>query len=67
MCYYLINLHNCDELVSGGVAGVMGVAGVAVALLQPLREVAVGVEKVDRRESVGRGGGSITTPSRESR
>ena len=58
MCYYLINLHNCDELVS---------AGVAVALLQPLREVAAGVEKVDRRESVGRGGGSITTPSRESR
>jgi hypothetical protein len=49
MCYYLINLHNCDKLVSG-VAGVMGVVGVAVALLQLLREVAAGVEKVGRRE-----------------
>jgi hypothetical protein len=36
--------------------------GVAIALLQLLREVAAGVEKIDRRESVGREGGSITTP-----
>jgi hypothetical protein len=50
MCYYLINLHNYDDLISRGVAGVMDVAGVAVALLQLLREVAAGVEKVDRRE-----------------
>ena len=45
----------------------VGVAGVAVALLRLVQEVGAGVEKVDRRESVGRGGGSITTPSRESR
>jgi hypothetical protein len=37
-----------------------GVAGV-VALLRLLREVGEGVESVDRREGVGRGGGSITT------
>jgi hypothetical protein len=50
-CYCLINLYNRDELVSGG-----------VALLQLLWEVAAGVEKVNRREGVGRGGGSIATP-----
>ena len=59
--YYLINLYNRDKLVSGGIAGVAGVASVAVALLQLLREVAAGVEKVDRREGIGRGGGSIAT------
>ena len=36
--------------------------GVAVALLRLLREVGEGVESVDRREGVGQGGGSITTP-----
>ena len=51
--YYYLNLRNRDKLVSGGVA---------VALLQLLREVAAGVEKVDRREGIGRGGGSIATP-----
>ena len=43
-------------------AGVVGVAGVAVALLRLLREVSEGVESVDHKEGVGRGGGSITTP-----
>ena len=38
-----------------------GVAGVTVALLWLLREVGESVESVDRREGVGRGGGSITT------
>ena len=33
-----------------------GVAGVAVTLLRLLREVDEGVESVDRREGVGRGG-----------
>ena len=41
--------------------GVAGVAGVAVALLRLVREVGAGVEKVDRREGIGRGGGSIAT------
>ena len=36
-------------------------AGVAVTLLRLLREVNEGVESVDRREGVSRGG-SITTP-----
>ena len=39
-----------------------GVAGVAVALLRLLREVSEGVKSVDRKEGVGQGGGSITTP-----
>ena len=43
-------------------AGVAGVAGVAVTLLRLLREVDEGVESVDCREGVGRGGGSINTP-----
>ena len=42
--------------------GVAGVAGVAVALLRLLQEVSEGVESVNRKEGVGRGGGSITTP-----
>ena len=36
-----------------------GVAGVAVALLRLVREVGKDIEIVDRREGVGRGGGSI--------
>ena len=40
--------------------GVVGIAGVAVTLLRLVWEVAAGVEKVDRREGVGRRGGSIT-------
>ena len=40
--------------------------GIAVALLQLLQEVGKGVESVDRREGVGRGG-SITTPKVGSR
>ena len=39
----------------------MDVAAIAVALLLLLREVTAGVKKVDQREGVGRGGGSITT------
>jgi hypothetical protein len=47
------------SLFPGGVAGV---AGVTVTLLRLVREVGEGVENVDRREGVGQGGGSITTP-----
>ena len=39
----------------------VGVVGVAVALLRLVWEVGAGVEKVDRREGIGRGGGSIAT------
>jgi len=42
--------------------GVTGVTGVAVTLLRLVWEVAAGIEKVNRREGVGRRGGSITTP-----
>jgi len=37
------------------------VAGVTVTLLRVAREVGEDVENVDRREGVGRGGGSIAT------
>jgi hypothetical protein len=52
---YLIHVFLCPI----GVAGVVGVTGVAVALLRLVREVGAGVEKVNRREGIGRGGGSI--------
>ena len=45
-----------------GVVGVAGVAGVAVTLLRLVQEVGKDVGNVDRREGVGRGGGSIATP-----
>ena len=37
-------------------------AGVAVTLLRLVREVGKDIGNVDRREGVGRGGGSIATP-----
>ena len=39
-----------------------GVAGIVVALLQLLREAGKDVGNVNRKEGVGRGGGSIATP-----
>jgi len=39
-----------------------GVAGVAITLLRLVREVGKDVGIVNRREGVGRGGGSIATP-----
>ena len=41
---------------------IAGVAGVAVTLPRLVREVGKDVGNVDRREGVGRGGGSIAIP-----
>ena len=60
IAFFILSVHLKRAFLR--TAGVAGVAGVAVTLLRLLREVDEGVESVDCREGVRRGGGSINTP-----